>query len=215
MKNLTRLIEFVNTKEFVLLSLIFSLIPQLFHSVMAFVGLSTPGSIYIQILVVVSGIFFALGVSLSILVQTLKGNQRMAYVYLFIELLINLVYYETYAKESIVLIVVQVLFALIMPVTIASYSHLMEQVNKEEEKVDKLKSTKQLIKESQAQTEQTVEQLFTSLNQKVANQLSIEDVKRYIASNEFEAENLENGKKGKIKIIQDEQEIDRSPVTEG
>ena len=206
MKKLSKLIEFVDTKEFILLSLIFSLVPQLFHSVMAFVGLSTyTDSLSIQILVVMSGVFFALGVSLSILVQTLRGNQKMAYVYLFIELLINLVYYETYSKESWVLIVIQGLFALIMPITIASYSNLMGEVrntiDKDElqEKLDK--QYDKVITAANAEVMRLKEQL----RHEIENRASIDTVKEYLNKASFYAENQDNGKSATIKIKPNEE----------
>ena len=206
MKKLSKLIEFVDTKEFILLSLIFSLVPQLFHSVMAFVGLSTyTDSLSIQILVVMSGVFFALGVSLSILVQTLRGNQKMAYVYLFIELLINLVYYETYSKESWVLIVIQGLFALIMPITIASYSNLMGEVRNTIDK-DELqeKLDKQYDKVITAANGEAM-RLKEQLRHEIENRASIDTVKEYLNKVSFYAENQDNGKSATIKIKPNEE----------
>jgi hypothetical protein len=115
--------------------LIFSLIPQLSHSVYAYLNLAKlQDSIWSLFYHGTIGLLFALGVSLTILIQTLRGNIRTAYLYLGIELLINLIYYGVMNTSDWVSLSIQVLFAIITPYTISTYSSLINDMNKEEEK---------------------------------------------------------------------------------
>lgn len=146
MEKLNKIIKFIMTKEMILLSLFLSLISQLSHSVFAYVKLSIPSSNLELFFYTLTGITFALGVSLNILIQTLKGNTNKAYLYLFFEFLINLIYYKTYEVvfTEPVIAVVQVLFAFIMPYTIASYSDLIRKNEEDEIAKRKLEEKKRL-----------------------------------------------------------------------
>jgi hypothetical protein len=183
-----------------------SLISQLSHSVFAYVKLSVPVSNVELFFYILTGTTFALGVSLNILIQTLKGNIQKAYLYLFFEFLINLIYYRTYEVifENPVIAVVQILFAFIMPYTIASYSDLIRANKEEEIKTDKLfEKQNVLLKEKLLNLENNLIQQEKVLNQYKDKIEEIEFSQPYLIESNVSKllENVEvNGKEYSIKI---------------
>lgn len=145
MKKLSNFIKFIQTKEMIVLALILSLISQLTHSVYAYVNLSHNETIWWTVFYIIVGLTFALGVSFSILILTLKGNKNKAYIYLGFEFLINLIYYRTYevVLNEPVIAIVQILFAFIMPYTIASYSEMIGEINTNEKEELQIKLKQQ------------------------------------------------------------------------
>jgi hypothetical protein len=178
-QNLNLLIQFIKTKEMVLLSLLLSLVSQLSHSVYAYVNLSLHEVWYETLFQVVIGLTFALGVSFAILINTINGNKQKAYIYLFIEFLINLIYYKAYLLSGgWILLITQSLFAFIMPYTISSYSELIEKDKLEEEK-----NKEDLDKENKNLLEK-FDSLEKEINFAKESNLKEEDVKRILSDSE-------------------------------
>lgn len=123
-----------------------SLVSQIAHSVYVFVRLADPNSVLDTAAQVIFGLTCAFGISFVILLQTMKGNKKVAFQYLFVEFFINIVYYRTYevfgGGISITDAVIQTAFAFIMPYTISQYSDLMLDVGKEEDKLQQKLSEK-------------------------------------------------------------------------
>lgn len=121
----------------VILALLLSLVSQLAHSVIAYLSLAGSYQGMSLLLYIPVALCFSLGVSFSILILTLRGDTKKAYIYLGFEFLINLVFYKTYLviMESPVQAVVQILFGFIMPYTISCYSDIVKKI-KEQEKED-------------------------------------------------------------------------------
>jgi hypothetical protein len=78
---------------------------------------------------------FSLALSLSILVFTIRGRRKLAIFYLLVEMFINIIYYRLYELENTYVLMSTIFLALIIPVTIFSYSHeILEPSGKVEDK---------------------------------------------------------------------------------
>lgn len=114
------LIKFLRSNEAVLLALIFALLTQLSHSIIAYASLAKEKALWFNYLF---GVMFSLALSLSILLFTLRGRKRLAVFYLLVEMFINIIYYRLYELENTYVLFSTIFLALIIPVTIFSYSH--------------------------------------------------------------------------------------------
>lgn len=182
MKRITSIIEFIQTKEFAFVALTFSLIPQVIHSYDSFYSLSrivveTPID---QIKLIAGGVFFSLGVSAAILILTIAGWTRLAIGALAVEFFINLVYYKIWVQDDIVLHILRSIYALIMPMAIALYSHVMEFfIVKEKEEVKSIHVNIDELK-------QTVDKRLNNLTNQLLKEKNIQDIaKSYIETTNF------------------------------
>ena len=126
--NLKLLIEFFKSKEAVLLALIFALLTQLSHSVIAYALIDakilkndTP-----NILSYIFGILFSLAVSTAIIIFTLRNRKYIAYFFLIVEIFVNLIYSQLQSNYDLYTLISILFLAIIIPVTITAYSHETE-----------------------------------------------------------------------------------------
>jgi hypothetical protein len=127
---------FFRSREVVLLALILGLITQLSHSIAAYVILAKEDVLWLNI---TTGILFSLALSFGIIIFTLRGRKNLAYFYLTVEVFINIIYYRLYEIQSPYILGSTIFLSLILPITIASYSHEIAKENGfiEGEKLDK------------------------------------------------------------------------------
>lgn len=130
---LEKLIQFLESKDAPILGALFAITAQLWHAVDAYVKISasltfeyqwSSASMYGYLFL---GIMFALAVSFGILVMTVRGNMRMAYFFLSVEVFVNAIHFAVYQQADIGLILSTAFLCLIIPIVITAYSHEVKQ----------------------------------------------------------------------------------------
>jgi hypothetical protein len=124
---LIALVEFLETREAILLGLILSLSTQLWHSVTAFVELEKNGP---ELLKYAFGLAFAFSNSFAILMFTLRGS-KIAYFFLAVEIFINIIHYKVMDldfRENLSFYISTLFMSIIVPVTISQYSRASRKV---------------------------------------------------------------------------------------
>jgi len=130
-----KLINKLKSPNHILIALVLALIVQSSHSVFAYMNVIEgryEGFLFWFNLLI--GSAFAIAISWSILLHTVHKVQWVAFVYLFVETIINLVYYEILDESlKITQVIPMILFSLFLPFTISRYAFLMKRLDTEEE----------------------------------------------------------------------------------
>lgn len=159
-----KVLEFLKSPLVIIFALLLALVVQTSHSFWAYVKIDpleqdTTG-LYVWAL------FFAVGISFSIVIHTVYRVIWVAYVYLVIEFGINLIYYDITSRDLKSGITV-VLFSLFIPFTISRYSELMKSI------LAKLEETKK------QQEFEVLENKIVDLQNTVEKELSKDFPKRF------------------------------------
>lgn len=170
--SLNYLIKFFESKEGLLLALMFALITQLGHSIIAYATIDTiianDGKVFDEFnerfepsfMTYIFGFMFSVAISLAIIIFTIREKKLVAYFFVVVEASINIVYAKLDNSYSYWTLLSIVFFGVIIPVTIAAYSH---QTNEErmtdKEKKEGGENTPVINPELETQLEAQIEQL--------------------------------------------------------
>lgn len=188
--DLKPLIKFFESKESILFALLFALVTQISHSVIAYAfvdsfilnggkitaddGSRIDPSIFSYII----GVLFSISISTAILIFTVRKNKLMAYFFVLVEIFINVMYSRLDNNYSFWIFTSILFLSIIIPITIAAYSHQTEKEEAKEEKELNYKELDDYIKTSfenraeetknkMIEFEYSVKKLETSISRKV------------------------------------------------
>lgn len=133
MKHLDKFLQFLQSKQAVVLASIMSLCTQLWHSVQAFIHLEVKGAN--TWLTYIFAVLFSVSTSFAILLFTVRGRKQWAYFFLGVEVFINVIHYGVIGMSGISILLPTLFMCIIVPVTISVYSSEID-TSVEEVKVD-------------------------------------------------------------------------------
>lgn len=174
--DLTNLIKFFESKEAILLALLFALATQISHSIIAYSIIDTiilnNGKLnYIEISYwsYFFGMLFSIAISVAILIFTLRNNKLMAYFFVLVEIFINIIYSRLDNQYNQWLFYSILFLACIIPIIIAAYSHQVDKDKNKNISIINLNKEEDLI-----QLNKLIDDLNIKLENKVNKQTPLE-----------------------------------------
>lgn len=174
--DLTNLIKFFESKEAILLALLFALATQISHSIIAYSTIDTiilnNGKLnYIEISYwsYFFGMLFSIAISVAILIFTLRNNKLMAYFFVLVEIFINIIYSRLDNQYNQWLFYSILFLACIIPIIIAAYSHQVDKDKNKNISIINLNKEEDLI-----QLNKLIDDLNIKLENKVNKQTPLE-----------------------------------------
>lgn len=139
--SLKKIISFVKSKEMVFIALLFALITQLKHSIVAYAYIDSlifnpelkPIEIKPTFLGYLEGFIFSLSVSVAIMIFTFRGRKNIAYFFLAVEIFVNGIYSRLFQDYNLYILSSIIFLGIIIPVTITAYAHENEHDIEENE----------------------------------------------------------------------------------